>query len=109
MARPGRVLTSNERLPWGGVSGNRKLEMAVGRCEGVYHVHLRRSTTEGAPADRRPLLRIDRLSAGGSNESFYGFALPVNPPPFFVSFSTAAQALQAFSNDARELYGAAFE
>lgn len=38
--------------------------MAVGYREGVHYARLRRSTTEGAPADRRLLLRINRLSAG---------------------------------------------
>lgn len=46
-----------------------------GLRESMDHARLRRSGTEGAPADRRELLRISRLSAGAPNESVYLKAL----------------------------------
>lgn len=46
-----------------------------GLRESMNHARLRRSGTEGAPAERRELLRISRLSAGAPNESIYLQAL----------------------------------
>lgn len=42
--------------------------------ESVYHARLRRSGTEGAPANGQELLRISCPLAGAPNESNFGFA-----------------------------------
>ena len=53
MERAGKDLMSPVPLHSDEKNGKKTFEMAVGYREGVYHAHLRRSSTEGAPANRR--------------------------------------------------------
>lgn len=68
------ALTSRELLYLLEASGMMR-RSGGGLRESMNHARLRRSGTEGAPAERRELLRISRLSAGAPNESVYLQAL----------------------------------
>ncbi len=69
-------------------------------CEGL---------PQKSPAERLPLLRIVAARPAVRNESSRSFALPVNPPPLLVSFSSVEQFLKALPGEVRDLYGNDFE